>query len=417
METYAEMAKQPQDKKSSIFKNVSFLLVLLSITFNSSGISIYLLAESWYVVNHLSAGNNLGIVLMATAIPRLILMPFTGILADRYKKTHIMFLSDILRGILLIVMVFCFTSGILSFPIVVTFAMLFGILESFYWPASSSLIPTIVPESHLAQANSLSQIIQQFFSLAGPLIGGIILSYGSYNHLFGCIAGILVLGAFSSLFVSKYTHKAQHSSSEPLHFFKEWKEGIYFIKEDAFIKAIIILLIVVGFFLTGPMSMAIPLLANSVLHGNALTLSYMETSVTVGMIAGGILIAVSRIRKRRALISLLSLALCGLSILFLGISVHFLQFLLLLGIIGLIISFSNTFFVTLLQERTPQDKIGRVLSLVTTATTGLVPLSQALISILLNRGLQISHILISFGIIVFVFCVTMIFLFRPIRNA
>lgn len=114
---------------------------------------------------------------------------------------------------------------------------------------------------------------------------------------------------------------------------------------------------------------------------------------------------------------LLSLALCGLSVLLLGISVHFLQTLLLLGIIGLVVSFSNTFFVTLLQERTPQDKIGRVLSLVTTATTGLVPLSQALISIFLNKGLLISQILISFGVIVFIFCFTMMFLFRPIRNS
>ncbi len=182
------------------FKNIPFFLVLLSITFNSSGISIYLLAESWYVVNHLALGNNLGIVLMATGIPRLLLMPFTGILADRYKKTHIMFLSDILRGILLIIMIFCFTSSILSFHVVVAFAVLFGILESFYWPASSSLIPSIVPDSHLAHANSLSQIIQQFFSLAGPLIGGVILSYGSYNHLFGGIAAILISGAFFSFF-------------------------------------------------------------------------------------------------------------------------------------------------------------------------------------------------------------------------
>ncbi|MGG1616272.1 MFS transporter [Paenibacillus sp. NRS-1782] len=417
MGTYAEMSKQPQENKSSLFKNVSFLFVLLSITFNSSGISIYLLAESWYVVNHLTSGNSLGIVLMATAIPRLVLMPFTGILADRYKKTYIMFLSDIFRGLLLIVMVFCFLSNILSFSAVVTFAILFGILEAFYWPASSSLIPVIVSENHLAQANSLSQIIQQFFSLAGPLIGGVILTYGSYHHLFGSISAILILGAFSSLFVSKYMHKAQHSSSESLHLVKEWKEGIHFIKEDAFIKAIIIVLIVAGFFLTGPLSMAIPLIVNSVLHGSALTLSYLEMSVTVGMIAGGVLIVVSKIQKRRALISLLSLALCGLAILFLGISVNFLQTLLLLGIIGFVISFSNTFFVTLLQERTPQDKIGRVLSLVTTATTGLVPLSQALISIFLNKGLQISQILVSFGVIVCVFCIMMMLMFRPIRNA
>ncbi|MET3207348.1 UNVERIFIED_CONTAM: hypothetical protein ABIC26_000282 [Paenibacillus sp. PvR008] len=132
----------------------------------------------------------------------------------------------------------------------------------------------------------------------------------------------------------------------------------YAITADAFTKAIIIVLIVAGFFLTGPLSMAIPLLVNSVLHGSALTLSYLEMSVTVGMIAGGVLIAVSKIQKRRALISLLSLALCGLAILLLGISVNFLQTLLLLGIIGFVISFSNTFLLLCFRKEPLRIKSG-----------------------------------------------------------
>src|SRR5690606_3700598 len=95
-------------------------------------------------------------------------------------------------------------------------------------------------------------------------------------------------------------------------FKQEMLEGLRYVKGQTFIKILMLILIVAGFFLSGPLSVAIPLLVDSVLQGNALTLSYLEISVSVGMILGGAVIALTKLRQRRALISVLSLALCGI---------------------------------------------------------------------------------------------------------
>ncbi|WDW10030.1 MFS transporter [Priestia aryabhattai] len=408
---------QAHTKEATLFKSKPFIFALLSIIFNSLGMSIYLLTESWYVVNHLGMGNVLGIVLMATAIPRLILMPIGGVLADRFKRTKIMFISDFLRGILLVGMVIFFMFGTLTFPFLIGFALIFGILDAFYWPASSSLIPTVISEENLAQANSIVQVVQQVFFLGGPLLGGSLLTFGSYPLAFSAIAVIMILGAFVSLYVGKwFTQPHEENTEESSSFLEEWKEGFRFVKYEPFIRIIIITVIIAGFFVTGPLSMAVPLIVDSVLKGNALMLSYLEVSVSIGMILGGTIIAFSKIRKKRTLLSLLSLALCGLCLFYIGLSKQFLMIFSLLLLSGLVLTFSNTFFITLIQEKTPVKKIGRVMSLVTTATTGLLPLSQALISFWLSNGTSISQVLMIFGIIVSFFCLIVICISKSART-
>ncbi|WP_281891131.1 MFS transporter [Paenibacillus sp. YYML68] len=395
----------------------AFLLAMLSLVFNSVGSSVFQLAEAWYIVNYLGLGQSLGIVLMMTAIPRLVLMPLGGVLADRIPKPQLMFMSDILRALLLLVMLICLISDVLSFSWMLVFALLFGTLDAFYWPAASSLIPAIVPEHQLAQANSYFQIIQQGFYLIGPLIGGLMLTWGSYSSLFSTISIILIIGAFLSLLVGKFMPRiSEDEAGSRESLLKEWQGGFTYIRTEPYIKVLMLTLMMAGFFLSGPLAVAIPLLVDSVLKGNALTLSYLEISISVGMIAGGAIIAFTRIRQRRMLISLSCLAACGLCVLGLGITSQFFSILSLLLICGLVLSFSNTYFITLLQERTPPDKLGRVMSLVTTATTGLLPLSHATISLLMNGGASIATILVVFGGMIAIFCTVLIAASRAVRT-
>ncbi|WP_055108695.1 MFS transporter [Paenibacillus ihumii] len=418
MQTQSALPREAQAmaEEAPLFKNKVFMLAFLSLILNSLSTSVFLLTESWYIVNYLGKGSSLGIVLMMAAIPRLLLMPIGGVIADRFKKTHIMFLSDASRSILLVIMLVAFQMNTLSLAWMASFALVFGILDAFYWPASQSLIPTVVSENRLAQANSVYQVVQQVFYLTGPLIGGLILTFGTYTTLFGTISIMLLLGGILSLYLGKFLAKEKEGDAAAPSFKQEMLEGLRYVKGQTFIKILMLILIVAGFFLSGPLSVAIPLLVDSVLQGNALTLSYLEISVSVGMILGGAVIALTKLRQRRALISVLSLALCGICLILLGLTSSFLIMMLLLATCGMVLSFSNTFFITLLQERTSTDKIGRVMSLVTTATTGLLPLSHAVISFSMHSGVTISNLLILFGSIVAAYCFLLIYCSKSVRT-
>ncbi len=181
--------------KASLIRNRTFMFFLASIIFTSLTTPMYMLIESWYVVDYLNMPTMLGIVLMVTAIPRVLLMTVGGVLSDRFSKTKIMFFSDFMRFILLISMAVLFTIGQLTFGVLLAFAAIFGILEAFYWPASSSIIPTLVAPEQLRTANSLNVIIQQLGMFAGPAAAGLVLTFGSFQLSFITLGILLLIGA------------------------------------------------------------------------------------------------------------------------------------------------------------------------------------------------------------------------------
>ena len=61
---------------------------------SSFGISFFLFSESWYIVNVLNLEASLGLIYIASSIPRLLFMIISGTVFDRMSKTKIMFLSD-----------------------------------------------------------------------------------------------------------------------------------------------------------------------------------------------------------------------------------------------------------------------------------------------------------------------------------
>ena len=83
--------------EQSLFKNRSFLFLWGSGMCSALSLSTYLFVEQWYVIHTLNQASSLGLVLMATLLPRIFLMLFGGVLSDRYKRSTIMRISSILR--------------------------------------------------------------------------------------------------------------------------------------------------------------------------------------------------------------------------------------------------------------------------------------------------------------------------------
>ncbi|MDR6226880.1 MFS transporter [Desmospora profundinema] len=414
-QSLAVTEQQPQERKhSSLFRNHAFLFAWLSSLFTSFATAIYLLSESWYVVNHLKMGASLGLVLMATAIPRLLLMPIGGILADRIRRTRILFLSDCTRCGLLLIMVICFLLDVLTFKWLLVFALIYGVLDAFYWPASSSLIPVIVPKEQLAQANSIIEMTRQAGYMGGPLLGALVLTVASYDWLFGVIALILLFGALWILFIrDPQTRMGQEQ--ENTSFLQDGKDVFLFARQDSFLIALLLTVFIVSLLLTGPLSVAIPLFVEQN-SGTALHLSYLEISIAVGMLLGGLTIASVKLKKKRALLAWGCLSTFGGCVFSLGIASQWTAAILALLAGGVVLTMGNTLLVTLLQERTPTDKIGRVMSLVTTATTGLVPLSHGMVTMFLNNGVALSSLLLIFGGLSFFFCLILMATLKTIRT-
>src|SRR5699024_2254549 len=85
-----------------LFRNLTFNLLLIAGIYAGFGFSIFLTTTTWYAVTVMESAGGLGLILIAATIPRLIMMTFGGVLADKYKKTTIMFSTNLIQGFLLL---------------------------------------------------------------------------------------------------------------------------------------------------------------------------------------------------------------------------------------------------------------------------------------------------------------------------
>jgi len=69
-----------------LIKNNDFLLLFLGRLVSSTGSAIFFISILWVTVSKLGGAATVSFILMATAIPSIILSPFAGVWADRTKK-------------------------------------------------------------------------------------------------------------------------------------------------------------------------------------------------------------------------------------------------------------------------------------------------------------------------------------------
>lgn len=397
-----------EEKSSSLLKNRSFIFLWLSSTTSFVALSSYLFAEQWYIITVLKMESALGIVLMITMIFRVLFMTVGGVWADRYRRSRIMLVSSLIRCVIVIVMIFFLQMNILEIWSLIGFAILFGIVDAFFSPANTSLLPLLVPNSLITKANSFIQSSNQIAMFSGPMIGGLILSKGSFSLLFSIIAAFLFMTFLFSYCIGEQKKQAPSNNSSTKG---ELLDGLKYVWNMSFLKNMLIILIIVNFFFFGPLQMGIPLIINNVLHGEALHLSFLQSSYQGGMLAGAVTVGIVNFRKKRGLSILIIINVLGICLSLLGY-IHFLwQGIFLLSIMGILSSIINVSLISIIQEKSQEDRIGRVMSLVNAFSNGLVPLSYAFVSIALVMELTISSIMLYCGCLII--CISLLYIFKP----
>lgn len=410
-----QVTEVPVQEKSvsSLFRNRSFIFLWLSSTASFLALSTYLFAEQWYIITVLEKESLLGIVMMATMVPRVLFMTIGGVWADRFRRSRIMLISSFVRCLLVLGMILLLQLSLLELWPLIFFALCFGIVDAFFSPANTSLLPSVVAKEALPRSNSFIQSSNQIALFSGPMLGGWILSFGSFSLLFGVIAGFLLLTfLFSSLIKEeKRPLIADRSSTK-----SELKEGFSYVWGMPFLKNMLVILIFINFFFFGPLLMGIPLLVDSVLKGEVLDLSFLQSSYQGGMLSGAILVGILNLRKKRGLAMLVMIGVLGVCLTFLGQIGFLWQGILLLSLMGILSSFINVTLISTIQAQSDPNKIGRVMSLVNASSNGLVPLSYAFVSLALVMQFTISNVMLLCGMLIFVIATIYLLRSKIIKN-
>ncbi len=401
-------APAPQASLMSAFKVRDFRLVWAGESISLLGDQFYMVALPWLTLQLTGSGLALGAVAAAGGIPRAVFMLLGGAITDRFSPRSVMFVSNALRILLTTLITILVLSNTIQFWILFLASLTFGLLDAFFIPASTAIVPMVVSKEQIESGNALMQITAQLSNFVGPALAGLVIASlsGAVNIQSletsvstGDMRGIgLAIGfdtltfvvAAIALWLMKGGRAAvQHAEKQSV--LASIGEGLRLVWNDPILRTLIIVISGINFLFTGPMGVGIPVLANRLPEGAAAfgaILSAFGGGALVGAILGGTLPT----PRRLGIIAMLLIAAAGAGLGLFGIVSN-----LLLGVViaismGLAVGYTNVVTISWLQKRIPAEKMGRVMSLVMLGSFGLGPISSFIAGLLVD-----NHLTLMFG--------------------
>ncbi len=359
--------------------NKDYVLLWFGQMVSAMGNSVQYIALMWWIMQKFPSNRSgviIGWMFAFNMLPVAVVGPFAGVLVDRIKRKLIVVLSDSIRGGLILWMAYLAFRGELTLFWVYTISALMGLGAAFFRPALQASIPNMVPDERLTRANGLFQGGMQFTQVIGPALGGVLVGFLGTSFVFAINGVSFLISAFTELFIN---FRQKFRKSEKLKsFLGDFKDGLKFTYKE---KLIFWTMIIASFmnFAFAPIDILVAKQVKTIYGLGALELGYVVSAFATGMIIGAGLLSLLPELKRKHNIVILSMLAAGVLFSFMGVSPTLVIFLILAFFIGLAISVPNVLFMVILQRIVPDEKRGRVFSVLTTFGTVLQPVSLALV--------------------------------------
>ena len=174
-------ASSPSVSPFAIFRNRNFSRMWTGQLVSTMGTALTSLAASILVFRLTNSAMSVGLMLMATAAPSLLVGFFAGVLVDRFDRKWIMITADLIRAVLVFLIPFLVPHNIIWLYVIV---MLTSAIGQFFDPAHESVLPEVASEKELAAANSLMAISSFGSTAIGFAASGLIASAADIKWAF-----------------------------------------------------------------------------------------------------------------------------------------------------------------------------------------------------------------------------------------
>ncbi len=186
-------------------RNRSFRQLWLGQVVSQMGDWFNTIALYTIILKLTGSGRDVGLLLVARFVPSFLFGPISGVVADRFSRQKIMIVSDLLRALVVLGFLFVRRADQLWIIYVLTVFQL-G-LSTFFEPAKTAAIPSIVEDRELVAANAISSVTWSAMLTIGAAIGGMITGWFGTDVAFVLDAATYLLSA--ALIASIRVPKAQ----------------------------------------------------------------------------------------------------------------------------------------------------------------------------------------------------------------
>lgn len=304
----------------------------------------------------------LAYAVLATLLPPAILGPVAGVYVDRWKRKITMIAADGFVALCSLSLGLLFYFDMAELWLIYLLMALRGIGNAFHSPAMQAAIPMLAPKSELMRIAGVNQALQSVSAIAGPAFGALMITSLDMTAVMLVDVAGAVIACVALLFVAipdPVRHEVEKRSI--LHeMYEGWRE----VAKHKGLPLLMIISVAVTFCLM-PVAVLFPLLTVTHFGGGTFQMGLVEMVWGAGMLTGGLILGVWKIKLRKVLLINCSYLVLGVYILTVGLlpSDCFAVFVYLTVIGGISTPFYSSPFTTLLQTKIEYTALGRVFSL------------------------------------------------------
>ncbi|HEY2003890.1 MAG TPA: MFS transporter [Candidatus Saccharimonadia bacterium] len=352
----------------SSFEVHNYRLYFFGQGISLTGTWMQTIAQTWLVLELTHSGTAIGLLVAAQFLPILLLGPIGGVIADRFPKRKLLYITQSSAMLLAFVLGLLVLTHVVQVWMVFVLASMLGLVTVFDNPARQTFVVEMVGPERLINAVTLNGIALNLARVIGPSVAAVLIAgVGmAYCFLLNAASYVVVLTSLALMHASEL-HPAKHSE----HIRGQLQEGLRYVWNHPVLRFTIFMLVIIGTF-TYEFQVVMPLLASRTFHGGASTYALFMAAMSVGSVIGGVLAAGRLKAGQKSLVR--ASALFGVCMLVSSLApgAQF-EAVLLVGV-----GFGSIIFSALanstLQLATSPEMRGRVMSLWAVAFLGTTPL-------------------------------------------
>ena len=344
-------------REGSVFRNRNFVLLWAGQLVSLFGNRFHEIAVMWYVLQVTGSGLKMGTTLIFSLVPQIFLGPIAGSFADRWDRKKMIVISDLTNGVLVGIIAVLMYAGRLELWHLYLITALMSVAKSFFTPAVSAAIPTIVAKENLIKANSYAQISRNAANIFGPILGGIFVAVIGIPGLFLLDRIPYIASGVSESFM--VIPRLKIDKTRKLSMRKDISEGFQYALRTQPLFHLLIVGGVILNFLYAPFSIYAPIFSQEVLGLDSAGYGFLISGLAVGSL---LMAFVMPFLKRVGYYKLIfiSFALEGLTFIPLAYVRTLPGAYITLVIAGGAICVANVSIMTIFQVVVPNNLMGRV---------------------------------------------------------
>jgi MFS family permease len=338
---------------SSLLHHRPFILFWLARVSATAALQMQAVAVGWQMYALTGSALDLGLVGLAQFIPAVLFMLLAGHAADRYDRSLLLRLSQLLEGCATAALAIGTLTGSLTREMIFALVFAIGIGRAFEAPTLLTFLATLMPPAMLSRAIAGSSSANQVATIGGPAIGGLLYAVSPTLTYTLCTA-LFLLSPILLSFIRSTRPAPERKPADLASIFA----GIGFIRRNPLILGAISLDMFAV--LLGGATALLPIFAKDVLQTGPWGLGMLRAAPAVGALCMAIALARLPLGGSAGRKMFFAVAIYGAATLVFGLSTSFLLSLFALAVLGAADVVNVVVRQTIVQMNTPDEMRGRV---------------------------------------------------------